>query len=44
MVHNYVNNYMMNRLSGMFFDVMIVAGIAAIDYKNLEGLFIPLLF
>ena len=43
MVHNYVNNYMMNRLSGMFFDVMIVAGIAAIDYKNLEGLFIPLL-
>jgi ESS family glutamate:Na+ symporter len=43
MTHNYVNNYMMNRLSGMFFDVMIVAGIAAIDWQNLSGLMLPLL-
>lgn len=38
----YINNYLMNRLSGMFFDVMIVAGIAAIDWKDLGGLLIPL--
>lgn len=43
MKHTYVNNYMLNRLSGMFFDVMIVAGIAAIDWQNLEGLLWPLL-
>ena len=43
MNHTYVNNYMMNRLSGMFFDVMIVAGIAAIDWENLYGLLWPLL-
>ena len=42
MTHTYINNYMMNRLSGLFFDVMIVAGIAAIDWQNLSGLFIPL--
>ena len=41
--HSYINNYMMNRLSGLFFDVMIVAGIAAIDWQNLKGLFFPLL-
>ncbi len=42
MNHSYINNYMMSRLSGLFFDVMIVAGIAAIDWQNLEGLIIPL--
>lgn len=43
MTHSYINNYMMNRLSGFFFDVMIVAGIAAIDWENLKGLLWPLL-
>ena len=43
MNRTYINSYMMNRLSGMFFDVMIVAGIAAIDWKNLGGLLVPLL-
>lgn len=43
MKYNYVNNYMMNRLSGLFFDVMVVAGIAAINWGDLEGLLIPLL-
>jgi ESS family glutamate:Na+ symporter len=33
----------MHRLSGFFFDVMIVAGIAAIDWENLEGVLIPLI-
>jgi ESS family glutamate:Na+ symporter len=41
--HQHTNNFLMNRLSGLFFDVMIVAGIAAIDWQNLEGIMIPLL-
>ena len=43
MTHTYINSYMMNRLSGLFFDAMIVAGIAAINWQNLQGLLIPLL-
>ena len=43
MNHQYINNYMMDRLAGFFFDIMIVAGIAAIDWQNLEGLLIPLI-
>lgn len=43
MTHQHVNNYLMNRISGFFFDVMIVAGIAAIDWQNLQGLLIPLI-
>ena len=43
MTHQHINNYMMNRLSGLFFDVMIVSGIAAIDYQNLSGLLLPLI-
>lgn len=43
MNHQYINSYMMHRLSGFFFDVMIVAGIAAIDWENLEGVLIPLI-
>lgn len=43
MKYNYVNTYMMNRLSGLFFDIMVVAGIAAINWSSLEGLLIPLL-
>jgi ESS family glutamate:Na+ symporter len=39
----YINSYMMNRLSGLFFDIMIVAGIAAIDWQNLEGVLWPLI-
>ena len=43
MTHQHVNNFLLNRISGFFFDVMIVAGIAAIDWQNLEGLLIPLI-
>ena len=42
MTHTYINNYMMSRISGLFFDIMIVAGIAAIDWQNLQGLLLPL--
>ncbi len=31
----YINNFMMNRISGFLFDVMVVASIAAIDLKAL---------
>lgn len=41
--HQHINNFLLNRLSGLFFDTMIVAGIAAIDWQNLEGVMIPLI-
>ena len=37
----YQNNYLLNRLSGAFFDVMIVAGIASINIEDIRGLFVP---
>ena len=37
----YQNNYLLNRMSGFFFDLMIVAGIASIDLQDLTGLWIP---
>ena len=40
-VHQYQNNYLLNRISGFFFDVMIVAGIAAINLEDLTGLWLP---
>ncbi len=37
----YQNNYLLSRLSGLAFDVMIVAGIASIDIDKLTGLWLP---
>ena len=37
----YQNNYLLNRLSGFFFDVMIVAGIASINLEHIRGLWLP---
>ena len=37
----YQNNYLLNRISGFFFDIMIVAGIAAINPEELSGLWVP---
>ncbi len=37
----YQNNYLLSRISGFAFDLMIVAGIASIDLKNLSGLWLP---
>ena len=34
----YQNNYLLNRISGFFFDIMIVAGIASINIEDLSGL------
>ncbi len=39
----YQNNYLLNRISGFFFDIMIVAGIASINVEDLGGLWIPFL-
>ncbi len=41
MKRRYQNNYLLNRLSGFFFDIMIVAGIACIDPEDLTGLWLP---
>ncbi|MGI5977607.1 MAG: hypothetical protein ACOX68_07935 [Candidatus Limivicinus sp.] len=41
MVRQYQNNYLLNRISGFFFDIMIVAGIASINLEDLSGLWIP---
>ena len=37
----YQNNYLLNRLSGLFFDMMIVAGIACINLEDIRGLVVP---
>ncbi len=39
----YRNNYLLNRLSGLFFDLMITAGIASIRIQDINGLWIPFL-
>ena len=38
------NNYLLSRISGFFFDIMIVAGIAAIEIDKLSGLWVPFIF
>ena len=35
------NNYLLSRISGFFFDIMIVAGIASIEIEKLSGLWVP---
>ena len=37
----YQNNYLLSRISGLAFDVMIVAGLACIDMEDLSGLRLP---
>ncbi len=41
MTRQYQNNYLLSRLSGFFFDAMIVAGIASIKFEELRGLWLP---
>jgi len=41
MSHQYQNNYLLSRISGLAFDVMIVAGIASIEIDDLKGLWLP---
>ena len=37
MKKQYVNNFLMNRISGFFFDLMVIAGIAAIRIETLKN-------
>lgn len=37
----YQNNYLLNRISGFFFDIMIVAGIGSIYLEDIRGLLLP---
>ena len=43
MQRQYQNNYLLNRISGFFFDIMIVAGIASIELEDIRGLWVPFL-
>ena len=37
------NDYLMDRISGFFFDIMIISGVAAIDLTELSNMWLPLL-
>lgn len=39
----YQNNYLLSRISGLAFDLMIICGIAEIDFEDLSGLWVPFL-
>ena len=41
MKHQYQNNYLLNRVSGLAFDLMIIAGIASINISDLSGMWVP---
>lgn len=42
MQREYINNHYLDRIAGTCFDLMIVAGTAAIDFNNLRALWLPL--
>ncbi len=42
MTRDYSNNFLLNRLSGFWFDIMIVAGVCAIEIEALNSLWLPL--
>lgn len=42
MTRDYPNNYLLNRISGFCFDIMIVAGTSAIEMSVLKELILPL--
>jgi len=41
MTHQYQNNYLLARISGYSFDLMIVTGICTINFEKLSGLWLP---
>lgn len=43
MTRQYLNNYLLSRISGAAFDLMVIAGIASIDIRDLQGLWVPFL-
>ena len=43
MHRNYINNYQMDRISGFAFDLMIVAGVAAIEINDIKNYIVPII-
>ncbi|MBP3437488.1 MAG: hypothetical protein J6K61_06260 [Clostridia bacterium] len=43
MTRSYINNYQMDRISGFFFDLMIVAGVAAIEINDIKNYIVPII-
>lgn len=43
MSRQYQNNYLLSRISGLAFDLMIVCGVASIDFRDISGLWLPFL-
>lgn len=41
MTRQYQNNYLLSRISGVAFDIMIIAGIGSIEIDDLKGLWLP---
>ena len=41
MTRQYPNNYLLSRISGLAFDLMIICGIVSIDIKDLSGMWLP---
>ena len=39
----YINNYQMDRISGFAFDIMIIAGVAAIEINDIKGYILPII-
>jgi ESS family glutamate:Na+ symporter len=42
MSREYINNYQMDRISGFSFDLMIVAGVAAIEINDIKSYLLPI--
>ena len=42
MHRGYINNYQMDRISGLFFDLMIVAGVTAIEINDIKNYILPI--
>ena len=43
MKRQYINNYQMDRISGFSFDLMIVAGVAAIEINDIKNYILPII-
>ena len=43
MHREYINNYQMDRISGFAFDIMIVAGVAAIEINDIKNYILPII-
>lgn len=43
MHRDYINNYQMDRISGFAFDLMIVAGVAAIEINDIKNYILPII-